>query len=95
MKTLNEALLDIQTQTMQKNLLIFGVYEVEAPTLKSEQLVRDFFRDELTFPEGITIDIGSLAFKRVHRIGRRTNFKDIRSGELPRQWHLKGLLITR
>lgn len=63
---LNEALLDLQTRTMQKNLLIFGVYEVEGPNLTSEQLVRDFFRDHLTFPEGVTIDIGSLAFERVH-----------------------------
>ena len=81
---LNEALLDLQTRTMQKNLLIFGVYEVEGPNLTSEQLVRDFFRDQLTFREGVPIDIGSLAFERVRRIGRRTNFKDIRSGELPR-----------
>lgn len=77
-ENLSENFLELQSRTMQRNLIFFGLDEVESPD-QCEAFLKNFIKEELPLSE--TVNIDSISFERVHRIGRRKNFRFVQPGQ--------------
>ena len=74
--TMKEKLLEMESRSMQNNLLFFGIDE-RAENLHdrsyredTELLLKRFIENEITFEEGDSLDPYAIKFERVHRLGR-------------------------
>ena len=74
MTLLKDRLLDLESRSMQSNLVFFGLAElvdVEDNKTNCERLIKDFMKNELTFEEDQNVNVDGIEFDRVHRLGRR------------------------
>ena len=63
---------------MQRNLIFFGLDEVESPD-QCEAFLTNFIKEELPLSE--TVNVDSISFEKVHRIGRRKFFRFVQPGQ--------------
>ena len=71
---MKERLLEVESRSMQSNLVFFGLAElvdVEDNKSNCERLLKDFIKSEMTFEDSQNINTDDIVFDRVHRLGRR------------------------
>ena len=77
-ENLHENFLELQSRTMQRNLIFFGLDEVESPD-QCEAFLKNFIKEELALSD--TVNVDSISFEKVHRIGRRKNLRFVQPGQ--------------
>lgn len=73
-RKLNESFLDMKMRAMETNLIFFGIEEEEEYG-KTEGVLKEFLKSEITLPENKNAD--DIAFQKVHRIGRKKSEKEL------------------